>query len=141
MINSEFLEEVPQALKAYYSEDGERMSDLEPDWTSPGLSLTPAAIFTVLFASADEVHMAWQSCVDSTLVGENMARRGQHQLLPPRGTGIRGGRQRRPLARLVRRAAPGQGLSPPLARARRCPRSRLGLVQPKRSRPSARAVC
>ena len=52
------------------------MSDLEPDWDSPlSLSLTPAAIFTVLFASADEVHTAWQSCVDSALVvGENMAR-------------------------------------------------------------------
>ena len=36
------------------------MSDLEPDWDSPlSLSLTPAAIFTVLFASADEVHTAW----------------------------------------------------------------------------------
>ena len=52
------------------------MSDLEPDWDTPlSLSLTPTAIFTVLFASADEVHTAWQSCVDSALVvGENMAR-------------------------------------------------------------------
>ena len=52
------------------------MSDLEPDWESPlTLSLTPTAIFTVLFASADEVHTAWQSCVDSALVvGENVAR-------------------------------------------------------------------
>ena len=42
---------------------------LDPDWDSPlTLNVTPAGLAGALFSSADEVHTAWQSCVDPNLV-------------------------------------------------------------------------
>ena len=42
---------------------------LDPDWDSPlTLNVTPAGLAGALFSSADEVHTAWQSCVDQNLI-------------------------------------------------------------------------
>ena len=42
---------------------------LDPDWDSPlSLNVTPAGLAGALFSSAEEVHTAWQSCVDAGLV-------------------------------------------------------------------------
>ena len=41
----------------------------DPDWETPlPLTVTPTGITTALFGSAEEVHTAWQSCVDPELV-------------------------------------------------------------------------
>lgn len=42
---------------------------LDPDWDSPlSVTVTPAGLSTALFVSADEVHTAWESCVDGDLI-------------------------------------------------------------------------
>ena len=44
-------------------------SDVEPDWDMPlQVNLTPADLSGTLFSTADEVHTAWQTCVDPRLV-------------------------------------------------------------------------
>lgn len=41
----------------------------DPSWDEPlTLSLTPAAILNTVFSSADNVHTAWQSCVEDHLI-------------------------------------------------------------------------
>lgn len=41
----------------------------DPSWDEPlTLSLTPAAILNTVFATADNVHTAWQSCVEDHLI-------------------------------------------------------------------------
>ncbi len=51
---------------------------LDPDWDLPlALNVTPAALASALFVTADEVHTAWQSCVDQSLViAESIAQDG-----------------------------------------------------------------
>jgi hypothetical protein len=45
----------------------------EPDWdTEIALTLTPAAIIHSLFGTADTVHTGWSSCVDDSLVAEEL---------------------------------------------------------------------
>jgi hypothetical protein len=56
---------------------------VEPDWDTPlVLALTPASISHALFASADAVHTGWDSCIDRTLVVEDITaveeRSGNH---------------------------------------------------------------
>lgn len=46
--------------------------DLEPDWDTPlELRLSPGEVVHALFASADQVHTGWASCVDAALVLED----------------------------------------------------------------------
>ena len=58
-------------------------ADADPDWDEPlELRLTPAAIIHALFASADSVHTGWESCVEGSLVVEDVTvndeRAGNH---------------------------------------------------------------
>jgi len=51
---------------------------LDPDWDMPlPLNITPAGLANALFVTADEVHTAWQSCIDPSLVvAESVAQDG-----------------------------------------------------------------
>ena len=52
---------------------------LEPDWDLPlALNITPAGIATALFVTADEVHTAWQSCIDQSLIVAESVAHDQH---------------------------------------------------------------
>ena len=45
----------------------------EPDYDTPlSVTLTPAAIMDAVFATADQVHTGWESCVDPALVVADM---------------------------------------------------------------------
>jgi len=47
----------------------EPASDMDPDWDTPlALALTPETIMHTLFASADNVHTGWDTCIDHSLV-------------------------------------------------------------------------
>ncbi|MBT6274805.1 MAG: hypothetical protein HOI95_11790 [Chromatiales bacterium] len=44
------------------------MSEEQPDWNTPlAFMITPEAIMSTMFATAEEVHTGWDSCVNSTL--------------------------------------------------------------------------
>lgn len=48
-------------------------TDGDPEWDAPlELRLTPAAIIHALFATADSVHTGWESCIDNSLVVEDL---------------------------------------------------------------------
>jgi hypothetical protein len=45
------------------------MEDEQPDWSTPlTLTLTPEAIMSTVFGTAEEVHCGWDTCVNSTLL-------------------------------------------------------------------------
>ena len=45
------------------------MQDEQPDWSTPlNLTLTPEAIMSTAFATAEEVHCGWDTCVNPALV-------------------------------------------------------------------------
>lgn len=45
------------------------MTDEQPDWSTPlSFTITPETIMSTVFATAEEVHTGWESCVNATLV-------------------------------------------------------------------------
>jgi len=47
----------------------ENEASADPDWDTPlSITLTPALLINVLFATANSVHTGWTSCVDNELV-------------------------------------------------------------------------
>ena len=48
--------------------------DMEPDWdTALAITLTPASIAHVIFASAPQVHTGWETCIDQQLAVAELA--------------------------------------------------------------------